>query len=94
VDDLKRQLSAQADASSAEAASDTDDTDVPWATDEENASAETTGEETAPTQAIVVRVRADKADQVRTTTIDGQRCLLIPVDSGDSATINGVSREL
>ena len=43
---------------------------------------------------IVLRMPADKAGQVRTEVVSGQKCLLIPLEGGESATINGVSRAL
>lgn len=43
---------------------------------------------------IVLRMPADKAGQVRTEVVSGQKCLLIPLEGGESATINGVNRAL
>ncbi len=43
---------------------------------------------------IVLRLPEEKADSVRTELVDGQRCLLIPLESGEAALINGVSRVL
>lgn len=43
---------------------------------------------------IVLRMPADKAGQVRTEVVSGQKCLLIPLEGGESAMINGVSRAL
>ncbi|MGI6182022.1 MAG: DUF4317 domain-containing protein [Agathobaculum sp.] len=43
---------------------------------------------------IVLRLPEEKADCVRTELVGGQRCLLIPLESGEAALINGVSRVL
>ena len=48
--------------------------DLPW-------------DETAP--AIVLQVSKDKAKQIQSQVIDGQRCLVIPLADGDGARING-----
>lgn len=56
-----------------------DTSDLPW-------------DETSP--AIVVQVSADKAEHIEAQVIDGRRCLVIPIDEGDSARINGVAAPL
>ena len=38
---------------------------------------------------IVVNVTPKKKDQITTTFLDGKRCLIIPIDDGEKATING-----
>lgn len=43
---------------------------------------------------IVLRVSEKKAERVRTGVVDGQRCLLIPLEEGESASINGVDTAL
>lgn len=57
----------------------TADSDLPW-------------DETSP--AIVLQVSADKAEHIEAQVIDGRRCLVIPLDEGDSARINGVAAPL
>ena len=44
--------------------------------------------------AIVLQLPPDKADRVEARVIDGQKCLLIPIENGESARINGVSASL
>lgn len=43
---------------------------------------------------IVLRVSEQKAERVRAGVVDGQRCLLIPLEEGESASINGVDTVL
>ena len=43
---------------------------------------------------IVLRVPEERAGRVHTETVEGQRCLVIPLEAGDSASINGVDRTL
>ena len=38
---------------------------------------------------IVVNVNPNKKDQITTTFLDGKRCIIIPIDDGEKATING-----
>ena len=40
---------------------------------------------------IVLQVPTEKASRIQTQVIDGQKCLVIPVDDGESARINGVA---
>ena len=60
--------------------SDTGD-DVPW-------------EENDDTPAIVLQVPAEKAEQIKTQVIDGQKCLMIPLDEDETACINGTQAVL
>ncbi len=53
--------------------------DLPW-------------DETSP--AIVLQVSEDKARQIQSQVIDGQKCLVIPLDEGDGARINGAPAAL
>ena len=38
---------------------------------------------------IELRVPESKAERIHTGMVDGQKCLLIPLDEGESARING-----
>ncbi len=53
--------------------------DLPW-------------DETSP--AIVLQVSEDKAKQIQAQVIDGQKCLVIPLEEGDGARINGAPASL
>lgn len=53
--------------------------DLPW-------------DETSP--AIVLQVSEDKAKQIQSQIIDGQKCLVIPLEDGDGARINGAPATL
>lgn len=44
--------------------------------------------------AVVVKVRPDRAAEIKTQLIDGRKCLIIPLDEDDQATINGENRPL
>ena len=43
---------------------------------------------------IELRVSEDKAERIHTGVVDGQKCLLIPLDEGESACINGKEAQL
>lgn len=47
-----------------------------------------------PPAGIVLQVPEDKAERIRAQVIDGETCLVIPVESGEAAFINGVSADL
>lgn len=53
--------------------------DVPW-------------DESSP--AIVVQVPADKAEHIGAQMVDGRKCLIIPLEEGEHARINGVAAPL
>ncbi len=38
---------------------------------------------------IVLKVSSDRVDQITATFVDGQRCLVIPLEADDQATVNG-----
>lgn len=39
---------------------------------------------------VVVRIKPDRAGAIHTTTVDGQKCLVIPVHDSDAINVNGV----
>lgn len=43
---------------------------------------------------IVLRVPGDKAGSIRAEVVNGQKCLLIPLEDGEAAVINGISKAL
>lgn len=45
----------------------------------------------AKTYDVVLRVRPEKASQIRSRVIDGQKCLVIPMAEDEHAAINGVN---
>ncbi|MDE7031051.1 MAG: DUF4317 domain-containing protein, partial [Lachnospiraceae bacterium] len=52
-----------------------------------------------PTQAqnwaeVFLRMKPDKAEQVRYQTIDGQKYLLIPMEEDERINLNGVEKKL
>lgn len=48
-------------------------------------------EESEPSEdLIVVKVRPQKVSQIKSQIIDGQRCIIIPVDENEQASVNGV----
>ncbi len=40
---------------------------------------------------VVLRVKPEKASQIKSQVINGQKCLVIPMDEDEHATINGVN---
>ena len=40
---------------------------------------------------VVLRVKPEKASQIKSQMIDGQKCLVIPMRDDEHATINGVN---
>lgn len=43
---------------------------------------------------IVVKVNPEKMEQITTTFLDGKKCIIIPVDDGENATINGEKQDV
>ena len=46
-------------------------------------------EDTIETYDVVLRVRPQKVTQIKSEIIDGQKCLIIPLDEDESANVNG-----
>ena len=40
---------------------------------------------------VVLRVKPEKASQIKSQVINGQKCLVIPMGEDEHATINGVN---
>ena len=40
---------------------------------------------------VVLRVKPEKASKIKSSIIDGQKCLVIPMEENENATINGVN---
>ncbi|MBR3811744.1 MAG: DUF4317 domain-containing protein [Agathobacter sp.] len=43
---------------------------------------------------VVLHVKPEKAPKIHTTLIEGKKCIVIPMEENEHATINGVSTEL
>ena len=43
---------------------------------------------------IVLRVSEEKAKEITTSVVDGQKCILIPVEEDEYATVNGEVKEI
>ena len=43
---------------------------------------------------IVVKVNPEKIEQISTTFLDGKKCIIIPVEDGEKATINGEKQDV
>lgn len=43
---------------------------------------------------IIVKVNPEKIEQISTTFLDGKKCIIIPVDDGEKATINGEKQDV
>jgi hypothetical protein len=48
-------------------------------------------EDTTPNYDIVLQVKPQKVTQIKTQIIDGQKCIVIPVDDDEQAKVNGVN---
>ena len=40
---------------------------------------------------VVLRVKPEKVSQIQSRMIDGQKCLVIPMDENEHAAVNGVN---
>lgn len=49
------------------------------------------GTEAVKTYDVILRVKPEKATQIHAQMIDGQKCLVIPMDENEHAAINGVN---
>lgn len=58
-----------------------EDTDFPIETQED---------QDAPEYDVVLHVKPEKLHTVKTEVINGQRCIIIPIDDDEQATINGL----
>ncbi|MBQ1681892.1 MAG: DUF4317 domain-containing protein [Agathobacter sp.] len=47
--------------------------------------------EEVKTYDVVLHVKPEKASQIKSTTIDGEKCIVIPMKENENATINGVN---
>jgi len=43
---------------------------------------------------IIVKVNPEKIEQISTTFLDGKKCIIIPVEDGEKATINGEKQDV
>ncbi len=43
---------------------------------------------------VVLHVKPEKASQIHSQTIDGKKCIVIPMNENENATINGVNTQL
>ena len=43
---------------------------------------------------VVLHVKPEKANQIHSSVIDGKKCIVIPMDENDQATINGINTTL
>lgn len=55
----------------------------------DNATGEAAATQTDASCAVVLRVAPDKAGQITTQVIDGRRCIIIPMEENEHASING-----
>ena len=39
---------------------------------------------------VVLHVKPEKASQIHSSTIDGKKCIIVPMDENENASINGV----
>ena len=48
-------------------------------------------EAAAPNYDVVVHVKPEKVDQIKSQIIDGKKCIVIPMDDDEQAKVNGVN---
>ena len=54
--------------------------------DEENANLE----ESNPDYDVILQVKPEKVPQIKSEIIDGKKCIIIPINENEQATVNGV----
>ena len=53
--------------------------------------ADDTGDDPIKTYDVILRVKPEKVPQIKSQMIDGQKCLVIPMDENEHAAVNGVN---
>ena len=53
--------------------------------------ADDTGDDPIKTYDVILRVKPEKVPQIKSQMIDGQKCLIIPMDENEHAAVNGVN---
>lgn len=53
-----------------------------------------TGEPVVKTYDIVLRVKPEKANQIKSQVVSGQKCLIIPMDEGEFVNVNGINTQV
>ena len=43
---------------------------------------------------IIVKVNPEKIEQITTTFLDGKKCIIIPIEDGEKATVNGEKQDV
>lgn len=89
VTDIEKDLTL----SEEEAAYYADDSDKMPISDTETGTSDMTGEISEKNGNLLVKVNADKAEQVRTEIIDGRRCAVIPMDENEEIEIISLDKD-
>lgn len=63
---------------------------VSWDLDEASDSPLTEGQDSNQDYAVLLQVKEDKVPQITYQTIDGRKCIIIPMDNDEHAKVNGV----
>jgi len=50
--------------------------------------------DTVKTYDVVLRVKPEKASQIKSQVINGQKCLIIPMDEGENVNLNGIKTQV
>ena len=53
--------------------------------------ADNSGDDPIKTYDVILRVKPEKVPQIKSQMIDGQKCLVIPMDENEHAAVNGVN---
>jgi hypothetical protein len=64
------------------------ETDLPAEVDEDNAAVE--DDKVAPDYDVILQVKPEKIPQIKSQIIDGQKCIVIPINENEQATVNGL----
>ena len=49
---------------------------------------------TVKTYDVVLRVKPEKANQIKSQVLNGQKCLVIPMDEGEYVNVNGINTQV
>jgi len=50
--------------------------------------------DTVKTYDVVLRVKPEKANQIKSQVVNGQKCLIIPMDEGEYVNVNGINTQV
>jgi len=57
---------------------------------EESSAANPADNNLTPQYDVILQVKAEKIPKIKTQIIDGQKCIIVPIDDDEQATVNGL----